>query len=241
MGTGAVLKVGSAMRDPVVHRYTHFIKLFSNFTNIHIFREPTSSSLLEDTQALLLKNPLGGSSSNNNSNQKTPPRLDISNKLSGVFSQPSPTVNTKEAMNLMKEMWGSSQKAEPVKPKFQIFQEPAEPKAATVKPQFQIFQEPAEPKPAPVKPQFQIFQEPKEPPKPKFQIYEEAKAAEPKFEIFQDKENILKPNIIIQNDDDDEDNPKTMFVPSMEDFAKVRLIFPKLFSKTQKITHMKFA
>ena len=130
--------------------------------------------------------------------------MDISNKLSQPFSQPSPTVNTKEAMNLMQEMWGSSQKAEPVKPKFQIFQEP-EPKA-------------------PVKPQFQIFQEPKEPAKPKFQIYEEAKVAEPKFEIFQDKENILKPNIIIQNDDDDEDNPKTMFVPSMEDFAKVRAI-----------------
>ena len=114
------------------------------------------------------------------------------------LSQPSPTVNTKEAMNLMQEMWGQGSSSE--KPGFQIFQEPT-PKENT-KPKFQIFEEPK-----PVenntasKAKFQVFQEPvtknissakKEPPKPKFEIYVEPPQPEPamaKFEIFQDKEN----------------------------------------------------
>ena len=125
------------------------------------------------------------------------------------LSQPSPTVNTKEAMNLMQEMWGQGSSSE--KPGFQIFQEPATaaPKE-NIKPKFQIFEE--QPKPVETntnttasKAKFQVFQEPpvtknissakKVPPKPKFEIYVEpplAQQPEPakaKFEIFQDKEN----------------------------------------------------
>ena len=225
-----------------VHQKSSYVSLSSRITiqfheNLTIFflfpsREPTSSSLLEDTQAFLQKNPLGGSSSNNNSNtsnQKTPNRLDVSNKL----SQPSPTVNTKEAMNLMQELWGSSEKqdiAEPVaKPKFQIFQEP-EPTPEPAKPKFQIFQDSAGPKAsvAPPKPTFQVYEEPVVAPiaaaKPKFQIFQEPAAPNPKPKSRlvkpHDKENdLLKPNPDLE--EYDEDNPKTMFVPSMEDFAKM--------------------
>ena len=63
-------------------------------------------SSVEDTRMLLQANPLGGSSStctggsNPNSMHKTPPRLQ-------PLSQPSPTVNTKEALSLVQEMWGN--------------------------------------------------------------------------------------------------------------------------------------
>jgi hypothetical protein len=58
---------------------------------------------LEDTKTMLQKDPLGGTNSNNNSgsgfripDNKTPPRLEFNKQL----SQPSPTINTKEAMQV---------------------------------------------------------------------------------------------------------------------------------------------
>ncbi len=40
--------------------------------------------------------------------KKTPPRCDINNVSRMV--QPSPTVNTKEALDMVKEMWGKSRR-----------------------------------------------------------------------------------------------------------------------------------
>ena len=129
----------------------------------------------------------------------------------------------------MQELWGSSEKqeTEPAssKPKFQIFQEP-EPAPEPAKAKFQIFQDSSsKPAVAPPKPTFQVYQEPEPAAKPKFQIFQEPAAPPPpkaksKLGNFGDKENnLLKPNPDLE--DYDEDNPKTMFVPSMEDFAKM--------------------
>ncbi len=95
----------------------NFVKPKSSFkiysdsnSNSEMSREPTSSSLLEDTKTLLQKDPLGGESKENSLQHKTPPRLAPPRTCSmeDKLSQPSPTINTKEAMNLMQEMWGQS-------------------------------------------------------------------------------------------------------------------------------------
>ena len=170
----------------------------------------------------------GSSSLSRQNSQKTPPRVE--NNLVRALSQPSPTINTKEAMQVMQEMWGQGGAGQPSQPqKFEVFQEPSKPKQPT----FEVFQEPPVAKPKP----FEIFQESSAP-----------TAKETKFEIFQDKENQLvsKPKPVIRDENDfpaaepkfqktrksglqpmtieddyDEENPKTMMLPSMEDFEKM--------------------
>jgi hypothetical protein len=204
---------------------------FKIYSDNSLKSEPTSSSLLEDTKMLLQ---MGGSANNSGSSllsrqnsQKTPPRVE--NNLVRALSQPSPTINTKEAMQVMQEMWGQGGAGQPSQPqKFEVFQEPSKPKQPT----FEVFQEPEVAKPKP----FEIFQESSAP-----------TAKETKFEIFQDKENQLvsKPKPVIRDENDfpaaepkfqktrksglqpmpiedyDEENPKTMMLPSMEDFEKM--------------------
>lgn len=183
-------------------------KIYSDNANDKSSTKEASSSLLEDTKALLQKDPLGGTISSNNSQQKTPPRLDF-NKL----SQPSPTINTKEAMNLMQEMWGgtTAEKKKPEKalatvvetPKFAIFDENVAPKPASEeKPKFAIFNENAAA--SSEKPKFAIFDEnvvASSEEKPKFAIFDENIAPPPKpmpvFQVFQDSKptSVAKPKI----------------------------------------------
>ncbi|TRY72519.1 hypothetical protein TCAL_10504, partial [Tigriopus californicus] len=87
-----------------------------------------SASLLDDTASLVNANPLGKRSSggaveksrshhqphetnkdgvNRLNSQRTPPRESSENSAANAFVQPSPTINTKEAFNLMKQMWGN--------------------------------------------------------------------------------------------------------------------------------------
>ena len=144
-----------------------------------------TSSLLESTAALLGTNPLG-SDSNSNSLHKTPPR--VPNTL---LTQPSPTVNTKEAFNLMQDMWGGSscQKAEPKNSGFKIYEDPA-PKP------FKIYEDPS-PSPAP----FKIYEDPSPAPAP-FKIYEDppeqpkrkVKPVAAPFKIYCDENDDAKEN-----------------------------------------------
>ena len=81
-----------------------------------------SGSILDDTKALLQKDPLGGSGSvsgsglASGSQHKTPPRIE----LTRMISDPSPTINTKEARMLVNQMWSEQKPAKPAK--FEIFQ-----------------------------------------------------------------------------------------------------------------------
>ena len=117
----------------------------------------------------------------------------------------------------MQEMWGQGSQSK----KFEVFQEPAKPK-----PTFEIFEEPNK-KP----PTFEIYQEPA----PKFEIYQEDKenkmVSKPK-PIINDENAIPSERSRFQKtrksgpqpmpiEDYDEENPKTMCLPSMEDFEKM--------------------
>ena len=180
--------------------------------------EPSSASLLDDTKALLQKDALGGSgfsgSGSINNQHKTPPRTVEINRM---LSEPSPTINTKEAKLLAEQMWSEQKPArKPVPEKFEIFQDSQDekpPEKISLKPR-------GKPKPTIVvndkendsenfKPKFEVFEEK---PKPKFEVFQEEKPA--KFEVFQDP----SPKIEMQYD---EENPKTMFIPSLEDFNKM--------------------
>ncbi len=213
-------------------------------------REP-SSSLLEDTKTLLQKDPLGGSgpvNSNPNSLHKTPPRLDVSNHK---LSQPSPTINTKEAMNLVKEMWGntpaasaaaSNSQPQSVKTKakmpFTVYEEEQNP------PKFAVFcdenAQPAAAAPSASKP-FAVFEDNADAndeniPGPKRKSGKAGLRPRPIPVINDDniKENEQPPKaskapIQVYQDEDEDDAPPrfnpnvtaTMCVPSMEAFAEM--------------------
>lgn len=181
-------------------------KIYSDQGSKSSVSQSQSSVSLDDTKTLLQKDPLCSS--------KTPPRLQRE------LSQPSPTINTKEAMNLMQEMWGRSEEKPPTaNAENTLKKNKTEP--------FEVFQEEVE-NPQP-------FRKAKE--EKAFKIYEEPEAPlikkpAPKFQIFQDdKENqaVLKPAMIepakptiqVHDDEEEEDEAKTMFVPSMADFAKM--------------------
>ena len=150
----------------------------------------SSSLLLEDTKTLLT---LAGSA--NNSSIKTPPRITSQlSQPSPKLSQPSPTINTKEAMNLMQEMWGQGSVVKSAKP-FEIFQEEEKSFEQKSEKKFEIFSESQQK----TEKKFEIFQENSEkpPPAPKFQIYQENSEVSGQ-----------KPKPII-HDENDENQPST--------------------------------
>ena len=165
--------------------------------------EPNSASLLDDTKALLQKDALGGSgfSGSGSLQHKTPPRMER------MLSEPSPTINTKEARMLAEKMWSEQKPTK--KEKFEIFQDSEE---SAVEPQRISLKPRGKPKPTIIINE----KENDENALPKFEIYRDPspqKEEKPKFEVYADP----SPKI----NQYDEENPKTMFIPSLEDFNKM--------------------
>jgi len=160
---------------------------------------------LDSTAALMAANPSGRGSSA----VATP---SPHHSRGPALTQPSPTLNTKEAMAVMQQLWGEDREAQaaasvtpdcPPAP-FTIFQEPAVPTATQQKP-FQLFTDDSTP--VVTKPAFEIFtDEPAVPPPPIINIYcDEEKAVQPRagqpsrrsrvdhFNQLSDKENLPSP------------------------------------------------
>ena len=102
------------------------------------------------------------------------------------------------------------------KPKFEVYDENSKPQLQKPKPKFEIFDENSKPK-------LEIFDENSQPKiqnsKPKFEVFDEN--SKPKLEVFEDKPSKFQVYQDVKNVDYDEENPKTMFIPSLEDFNKM--------------------
>ena len=217
---------------------------------------------LDDTKALLQcgSGSVSGTSglvSGAGSQHKTPPRIEFNRML----SEPSPTINTKEARMLVNQMWSEQRPKKPEK--FEVFQDTSvdiaqppekislkprgKPKPTLIndeentkpkfevydentKPKFEVFDENSKPKPKieifdeNSKPKFEVYDENSKPkiekPKPKFETFDEN--TKPKLEVFEDKPSKFQVYQDSQKVEHyDEENPKTMFIPSLEDFKKM--------------------